>query len=71
MLWSRIWLKEEIEFWSFYKKLKFSINLTDLTVLFQSIGLTCWNQSFGAGAQKGWDRDQVFTPHLGFTEQVN
>lgn len=40
-------------------------------MLFQLIGLTGWNQSFGAGTQKGWDRDQVFTPHLGFTEQVN
>lgn len=40
-------------------------------MLFQLIGLTCWNQNFGAGAQKGWFRDQVFTPPLGFTEQVN
>lgn len=45
--------------------------LNYLAVLFQLVGLTCWNQSFGAGAQKGWDRDQAFTPHLGFTEQVN
>lgn len=69
MLWSRIWLKEEIEFWKFLKNENLLLNY--LTVLFQLLGFTCWNQNFGAGAQKGWFRDQAFTPPLGFTEQVN
>lgn len=69
MLWSRIWHKEELEFQSFKKKLKFALELFNSVISIKRSYLL--EPKFGAGVEKGWDRDQAFTPHLGFTEQVN